>query len=270
MDELIQRFLKYIYRKNTQSDKTIESYKNDLNQYKEYLLSQSIDSFESCDRLTFMNFLTTMDHLKTSSIARKMSVYRSFYAYLAEYMGIMENPLVGIQTPKQSKQIPDFLFIEEIQEFLNSYDDAKEDEHRDRILFTIMYACGLRVSECVNLKWTQIDINNRIVHIRGKGDKDRIVPFYQGFEKELLDYKNSFWSKYAVDDHVFVNLRGKQLTSRGIQYLMDKHAKAIGMHMKLHPHMLRHSFATHLLDNGADIRVVQELLGHSSLSTSQI
>lgn len=118
-----------------------------------------------------------MDHLKTSSIARKMSVYRSFYAYLAEYMGIMENPLVGIQTPKQSKQIPDFLFIEEIQEFLNSYDDAKEDEHRDRILFTIMYACGLRVSECVNLKWTQIDINNRIVHIRGKGDKDRIVPF---------------------------------------------------------------------------------------------
>ena len=134
----------------------------------------------------------------------------------------------------------------------------------------MMYACGLRVSECVSLEWNQIDFNNRIVHIRGKGDKDRIVPFYQGFEKELLDYKNSFWSKYAVDDHVFVNLRGKQLTSRGIQYLMDKHAKAIGMHMKLHPHMLRHSFATHLLDNGADIRVVQELLGHSSLSTTQI
>ena len=119
MDELIDRFLKYIYRKNTQSDKTIESYKNDLNQYKEYLLSQSIDSFESCDRLTFMNFLATLDHLKSSSIARKMSVYRSFYAYLAEYMGINENPLLGIQTPKKSKQIPDFLFVEEIQEFLN-------------------------------------------------------------------------------------------------------------------------------------------------------
>ena len=162
------------------------------------------------------------------------------------------------------------LLNDEIQEFLNSYNDEKDDEYRDRILFTIMYACGLRVSECVNLEWKQIDLNNRIVHIRGKGDKDRIVPFYQGFEKELLDYKNSFWSKYAVDDHVFVNLRGKQLTSRGIQYLMDKHAKAIGMHMKLHPHMLRHSFATHLLDNGADIRVVQELLGHSSLSTTQI
>ena len=112
MDELIDRFLKYIYRKNTQSDKTIESYKNDLNQYKEYLLSQSIDSFESCDRLTFMNFLATLDHLKSNSIARKMSVYRSFYAYLAEYMGINENPLLGIQTPKKSKQIPDFLFVE--------------------------------------------------------------------------------------------------------------------------------------------------------------
>ena len=106
MDELIERFLKYIYRKNTQSEKTIESYKNDLNQFKEYLTSQSIDSFESCDRLTFMNFLATLDHLKASSIARKMSVYRSFYTYLAEYMGIIENPLIGIQTPKKSKQIP--------------------------------------------------------------------------------------------------------------------------------------------------------------------
>ena len=189
MDELIDRFLKYIYRKNTQSDKTIESYKNDLNQYKEYLLSQSIDSFESCDRLTFMNFLATLDHLKSSSIARKMSVYRSFYAYLAEYMGINENPLLGIQTPKKSKQIPDFLFVEEIQEFLNSYEDNKEDQYRDRILFTMMYACGLRVSECVSLEWNQIDLNNRIVHIRGKGDKDRLVPFYQGFEKELLEYE---------------------------------------------------------------------------------
>lgn len=270
MDELIERFLKYIYRKNTQSEKTIESYKNDLNQFKEYLTSQSIDSFESCDRLTFMNFLATLDYLKASSIARKMSVYRSFYTYLAEYMGIIENPLIGIQTPKKSKQIPDFLFVEEIQKFLNSYNDEKDDEYRDRILFTIMYACGLRVSECVNLEWKQIDLNNRIVHIRGKGDKDRIVPFYQGFEKELLEYKSKFWTKYAIDDHVFVNLKGKSLTSRGVQYLMDKHAKKIGMHMKLHPHMLRHSFATHLLDNGADIRVVQELLGHSSLSTTQI
>lgn len=117
------------------------------------------------------------------------------------------------------------MFVEEIQEFLNSYNDVKDDEYRDRILFTIMYACGLRVSECVNLEWKQIDLNNRIVHIRGKGDKDRIVPFYQGFEKELLEYKSKFWTKYAIDDHVFVNLKGKSLTSRGVQYLMDKHAK---------------------------------------------
>lgn len=108
MDELIERFLKYIYRKNTQSEKTIESYKNDLNQFKEYLTSQSIDSFESCDRLTFMNFLATLDHLKSSSIARKMSVYRSFYTYLAEYMGIIENPLIGIQTPKNPNKYPIF------------------------------------------------------------------------------------------------------------------------------------------------------------------
>lgn len=270
MDELIDRFLKYVYRKNTQSENTIESYRKDLIQFKEYLLSQSVESFEDCDRLTFMNYLATLNTMKTSTIVRKMSVYRSFYTYLAEYMGIDANPLLGIQSPKRKRQIPDFLFLEEIQNFLNSYDDAKEDEYRDRILFTIMYACGLRVGECVNLEWKQIDLTNRIVHIRGKGDKDRIVPFYAGFEKELVQYKNTFCAKYVKDDSVFVNLRGNRLTSRGVQYLMDKHAQKIGMHMKLHPHMLRHSFATHLLDNGADIRVVQELLGHSSLSTTQI
>lgn len=270
MDEQIERFLQYIYRKNTQSEKTIEAYSRDLYQFKDYLLSQSIDSFESCDRLTFLNYLMTLNHLKASSVARKMSTYRSFYLYLAQYIGITNNPLEGVSAPKRNKKIPEFLFVEEIENFLETYDDSKDTEYRDRILFTLMYACGLRVSECVDLEWKNVDLNQRILHIRGKGDKDRIVPFYEDLVDELVQYRKRFCAKYAVDDHVFVNARGKQLTSRGIQYLMDKHAQNIGMHMKLHPHMLRHSFATHLLDNGADIRVVQELLGHASLSTTQI
>lgn len=270
MDEYIDRFLQYIYRKNSQSEKTIEAYSKDLNQFKDYLLSQSIESFEDCDRLTFLNYLVTLNHLKASSIARKMSTYRSFYLYLSQYIGITNNPIQGVTTPKKTKKIPEFLFVEEIEYFLNTYDDSKDMEYRDRILFTLMYACGLRVSECVNLEWSQVDFNQRILLIRGKGDKDRIVPFYQELTDELFEYKKKFCAKYANDDHVFVNARGNPLTSRGIQYLMDKHSRAIGMNMKLHPHMLRHSFATHLLDNGADIRVVQELLGHASLSTTQI
>ena len=141
---------------------------------------------------------------------------------------------------------------------------------RDQTMFTIMYACGLRVSEVVNLTWDQIDVQERILRIIGKGDKERIVPFFAGFEQQLSKYRLQYWEKYAKDDVVFVNQRGKKMTSRGIQYLMQKHADAINFPMTVHPHMMRHSFATHLLDNGADIRIVQELLGHSSLSTTQI
>lgn len=270
MNELVERFLQYIYRKNSQSQRTVEAYRRDLYQFVDYLDSQSITSFEDVDRLTFLNYIMTLSDLKSSSVARKISACRSFYNYLNEYIGIVNDPLNGVQSPKGTKRVPDFLFKEEIQTFLTSYDDQKEDEYRDRILFTLMYACGLRVSEICNLEWKDVDLDGRILHIRGKGDKDRIVPFFKGFDRELKKYKSTFWAKHAIFDYVFVNLRGKQLTSRGVQYLLDKHANKIGMHMKLHPHMFRHSFATHLLDNGADIRVVQELLGHSSISTTQV
>ncbi len=273
MNEYIEKFLQYIYSKNSHSEQTIASYRNDLNQLMEFLKSQSIDTFETADRLVFLQFLAqlrTTSQVKNSTIARKLSTYRSFYRYLNEYMGIGINPLESIQTPTNKRKIPDFLFINEVQFFLDTYDENDDAQLRDKTMFTLMYASGLRVSEVVSLTWNQIDISNRILHIRGKGDKERIVPFFKGFDVKLMQYKERYWQKYAQDDHVFVNLRGKAFTSRGIQYVMKKHADAIQMNMTVHPHMLRHSFATHLLDNGADIRLVQELLGHSSLSTTQI
>lgn len=277
MNELIERFLQYIYRKNSQSEKTVDAYRRDLEQFRDYLESQSIEKFEDVDRLTFMNYLMELrifpdgTSAKNSTIARKISTYRSFYKYLNEYVGINTNPLESIQTPKNKRRIPEFLFISEIENFLETYDENDPVQFRDKVMFTMLYACGLRVSELVDLKWNQIDLNERIIRVLGKGNKERIVPFFKGFEKDIKKYRLFYYEKYAnKDKHVFVSNRGNGLTSRGVQYLMRKHAIDIGMGLDLHPHMFRHSFATHLLDNGADIRVVQELLGHSSLSTTQI
>ena len=239
----------------------------------DYLTSQGITSFQDADRLVFLNFISSIQlekQAKPSTIARKLSTYRSFYRYLNEYIGFDVNPLESISVPNKKRKIPDFLFINEIEYFLDSYQSEDPVGLRDQTMFTLLYACGLRVSELCTLQWNQIDLNSRIVRVLGKGKKERLVPFFSGFEKQLKKYKLRYWEKYAKSDFVFVNQRGKGFTSRGIQYLMQKHADEIGMHMKLHPHMFRHSFATHLLDHGADIRLVQELLGHESLSTTQI
>lgn len=273
MKEYVERFLNYIYQKNSQSKDTYDSYKRDLVQLMDYLTSQGITSFQDADRLVFLNFISSIQlekQAKPSTIARKLSTYRSFYRYLNEYIGFDVNPLESISVPNKKRKIPDFLFINEIEYFLDSYQSEDSVGLRDQTMFTLLYACGLRVSELCTLQWNQIDLNGRIVRVLGKGKKERLVPFFSGFEKQLKKYKLRYWEKYAKSDFVFVNQRGKGFTSRGIQYLMQKHADEIGMHMKLHPHMFRHSFATHLLDHGADIRLVQELLGHESLSTTQI
>lgn len=277
MNELIERFLQYIYHQHSQSEKTVEVYRRDLIQFKDFLESQDIHDFEQVDRLLFMDFLSRCRILpnghqaKNSTICRKLSEYRSFYRYLNEYIGIQNNPLVSIHSPESHRKIPEFLFLSEIKEFLNTYDTADPAQLRDKTMFTVLYACGLRVSELVNLTWNDVHLQDRFLRIRGKGGKERLVPFYKGLIQELQLYRLQYWEKKARHtDAVFVSLRGNKMTTRAIQLLMQKHADAIGMSLNLHPHMFRHSFATHLLDNGADIRIVQELLGHSSLSTTQI
>lgn len=277
MNELIDRFLQYIYHRHSQSEKTVDAYRRDLFQFRDYLLSQGIESFEEVDRLVFMEFLASCRELpngrvaKNATIARKLSTYRSFYHYLNEYIGIQTNPLVSIHSPKNTRKIPEFLFLSEIQYFLETYDTSKPVKCRDQMLFTVLYACGLRVQEIVNLTWEDIHLQERFMRIRGKGDKERLVPFYKDMIEQLRHYKLFFWEKTAKHtDAVFVSLRGKPMTTRAVQMLMRQHAEEIGISNNLHPHMFRHSFATHLLDNGADIRIVQELLGHSSLSTTQI
>ena len=213
-----------------------------------------------------------MGTLKNSTIARKLSSLRSFYRYLNEYVGIQNNPFLYFKAPKKAKRIPEFLFYDEMETFLSSFDLSKPEELRDRAMFELMYACGMRVSEISSLRIRDIDFIEQIVRITGKGDKQRIVPFYDTAKQLLKSYLHTVRGLWCdgSHDYVFVNQRGKQMTSRGIQYRLDIAGKKTDLQVHLHPHMFRHSFATHLLDNGADLRVVQELLGHSSLSTTQI
>ena len=280
MKEYEERFLKHIYNRNSGSEHTVSAYKRDIDEFINFLNSENIDSFEECDRIAVLNYIAFLrnkinksGYLKNSSIARKLCSLRSLYAYLNEYIGINNNPFVYIKTPKQSKRIPEFLFQDELDQLFNSIDLNSDEGIRNRAMLELMYASGLRVSEVVNLKVSDVDYDEEIVHITGKGDKQRIVPFYPELTPYLRNYQRNVRNKWCPDlknEYFFLNQRGKQLTSRGIQYILDKCVINSELNMKVHPHMFRHSFATHLLDNGVDLRIVQELLGHSSLSTTQI
>lgn len=278
--DAMERFLKHCYQANTGSSHTLDAYRRDLSSYFRFLEKEGYHDLHEPDRNTVMGYIAylrdrpeTGKEIKATTIARHLSALRSFYRYLNEYGEVSVNPFLYLKAPKKAKRIPEFLFLDEMELFLDSFDEQKDADIRNRAMFELMYACGLRVSEVISLRLDAIDFDHQLVRITGKGDKQRIVPFYDLAKTKLLRYLHEVRVKWmGADTHeiVFINQRGKPLTSRGVQYLMDAHARKIGMNMHLHPHMFRHSFATHLLDNGADLRVVQELLGHSSLSTTQI
>lgn len=279
MIEDMQRFLAYIKAMNTGSVHTIDAYRRDIEAFFCFLQEESITSLEEVDRVVVMNYVSylrskmgTKGAMKNTTIARKLSSLRSFFRYLNEYVGIQSNPFLYLKSPKIGRRIPEFLFPDEMELFLTSFDLEDPAQLRDRALFELMYACGLRVSEASNLRLSDIDFEDQILKITGKGDKQRIVPFYDLAKTLLLRYLSTVrvtWMK-EQHDYVFINQKGQKLTPRGIQYRMECQTLRCDIHVHIHPHMFRHSFATHLLDNGADLRFVQELLGHSSLSTTQI
>lgn len=280
MKKLMERFLQFIAMRNTGSRHTIDAYRRDVLEFIDFLKQEGISGFDDVDHCIVMNYISALREqqgkygtMKNSSIARKLSTLRSFYHYLNEYVGNPSNPFIYVKTPKIAKRIPDFLFYDEMDTFLSSFDLLTKDGLRNRAMFELMYACGLRVSEIINIRIADIDHQDLILHVAGKGDKQRLVPFYEDAYKLIERYiktVRNLWMKNEQHAFLFVNQRGKALTTRGVQYIMDKATDACDMHIHLHPHMFRHSFATHLLDNGADLRVVQELLGHASLSTTQI
>ena len=274
MNEWIEKFIEYNSQINTNSEHTKDAYLRDLNKFRDYLDQEGI-LFDDVDReiiLNYISYLRLECNLKNSSVARRISSVRSFYRYLGEFYGLSNNPFALVKLGKKEKKIPEFLFYDEMIELLESIPLDTDENIRNRAMFEMMYACGLRVSEVVSLKIDDIDLSDQIVRVVGKGSKERIIPFYDEAKEYLVLYLNKVRKKMCTDKerNCFLNLKGQPLTTRGVQYILDKVVLKSGLLLKVHPHMFRHSFATHLLDNGADLRIVQELLGHSNLSTTQI
>ena len=223
------------------------------------------------------SYLVTLNdkQYSKSTIARKLATLRSFYKFLCKRSYVSDNPVIAVRTPKQEKRLPKFLEYEDVQRLLNTPPANSWLGARDRAIMETLYSTGLRVSELVALNLEDIDFLSEVIHVRGKGKKERISPIgapalqsiqhYMEFRNRRAQSNGNFDSKV-----LFVNKHGKRLSTRSVRRKMDKYLAMAGLDPAISPHTLRHSFATHMLNNGADLRSVQELLGHQSLSTTQI
>lgn len=279
MDKYLEDFLVYISSVNSGSENTMDNYQRDIRKFMDFLASEGVSDLRQADRYVVMGYVNKLrtqtingKQLSSRSVARNISSLRSFYRYLSEMNIVETNPFVSIKISTPKNKLPDYLFEDEIDTLMSCFDLNDDLGYRNRAIFETMYGCGLRVSEVVNLKISDIDFGNQVLRIIGKGSKARIVPFYQIINDLLKHYLKEIRPKYVGTEHeyVFVNRNGKKLTTRGVEYLLDRVVIENGLTFKIHPHTLRHSFATHLLDAGVDLRIVQELLGHSNLSTTQI
>jgi len=273
IEETIKRFLEYLKRELNYSDQTIENYNRDLSFYASYLNKKNIN-YLTIKKDSIINYLKYLDNLKYSnkSISRILSSLRSFYNYLVNIKLLKTNIFRRVKNPKVEKKLPNYLNIIEIEDILNSIDNKTKEDIRDKCLFEMLYSTGIRASEASNIKLKDIDFNNMSIRILGKGSKERIV-YYGDVLKELLnDYfkiRNEFLIKGDIE-YLFINKIGGKLSRESIGLVINKIIKKSCVKHKISPHVLRHTFATHLLDNGADLRSVQELLGHENLKTTEI
>lgn len=273
--EIVRDFLHYLQLEKNYSEYTIEFYQKDIDELFMFILEQSIDNIHTVTYFDARLYLTKLynKNLSKKTIARKTSSLRSFYKWLMREGFVQENPFALVSLPKKDQRLPQFLYEEEVTLLFKSIKTDTALGKRDIALLEILYATGIRVSECCGMTLKDIDFSLGTILVHGKGKKDRYVPFGK-YAKEALhiyisDARNEITGK-KNHEYVFVNYRGDPLTVRGVRYVLSQLFKEASKDGKLHPHMLRHSFATHLLNNGADLRSVQELLGHSNISSTQI
>jgi len=270
----IKNFIDYIRFERQLASNSIVSYKRDLNRYKLFLSLKKVDNYleVSYDQiLSFLEYLN--ENYCGSSISRILSSSRNFYKFLVREKKVKKNPFIQIKNPKKPKKILEVLSEDEVKRFLNGIPYSTELEIRDRAMFELLYSSGLRVSEIVNLKISNIDFDEGLIRFIGKGKKERITPVGETsklFLKKYLNIARFKIEKEIKSDYVFLNKNGKKLTRQGFWKILKKYDKKINLGKNLYPHIFRHSFATHMIERGADIRVVQELLGHSDISTTEI
>lgn len=276
LDKQVQQYLDYLQYQRNYSDHTIDSYRREIKQFLNFLKQEAIDDFKDINYALLRGYLTLLyeEKLAKTTINHKLSALRSFFNYLLKEELIEDNPFLLVESQKTAKRNPDFLFPEEIMDLLDSIETKDDLGVRNKAMMELMYASGLRCSEIVNLQLANVDLNQMMLLIHGKGNKDRYVPFHDYARDWLIKYleeaRNNLMIKNEGHNFVFVNKFGDPLTNRGVEDIVDRITRLYDPTKKIHPHMIRHSFATHLLNAGADIRTVQELLGHENLSTTQI
>lgn len=264
----ISKYIDYLKYERKLSNNTIMSYQNDLNDlyifFKEDLINVTYKDM--------VKYINSMSNLNARSIAHHISVLKSFYSFLVMNEDIKLNPLENVKSPKLAQKLPKYLTIEEINNLLNINLNTPYD-YRNKAMFELLYATGLRISELINLEFANIDIDNSILRVVGKGSKERMVPFNEKSSQYLKLYIDNYRNiilKGASSTYLFISNAKKNITRQGFFKILKQECKRAGIKKDVSPHVLRHSFATHLLANGADIRVIQELLGHSNIATTEI
>ena len=274
-DQLLDQYLNYLLVEKGLSKKTIESYSSDLVRYHETLIKEGVESVSDDDTAVILKHLISMreDGLGARSRARHLVTLRGFYKFLVQEKEISHDSVKLIDLPKMSMKLPDVLSVEEIRSLLNAPDSAKPAGIRDAAMLELLYAAGLRVTELVNLKVQDVNLDGGFVRVFGKGGKERIVPIGIYAKEKIIFYmKNTrgALAKNVSSPYLFTARAGKPMTRQRFWKLLRRYAGITGLKKKVTPHSLRHSFASHLLEGGADLRAVQVMLGHVDIATTQI
>jgi integrase/recombinase XerC len=281
MNSLVQQYAAHLRNERNLSPHTLRNYLSDLAQFRSFLVERrlALDTKGAVDvgkveiHVVRAYLASLAQDRKKSSIGRKLAALKGFFRYLVTTKRLDKDPLLLINSPKQEKPLPKFLTVDDAFHLLDAVRLESGLDLRDRAILEVFYSTGIRVSELVGLDWADIDVQLGIVRVVGKGSKERIVPIGAAALKSLESYAESVRLQWQVacrgETPVFLNHRGRRITTRSVARIVEKHLKLAGIEIKMGPHGLRHSFATHLLNGGADLRVIQELLGHVSLSTTQ-
>lgn len=281
MESLVQKYAWHLRNERNLSPHTLRNYLSDLEQFQNFLVERKlaldaggkVDAGKVDIHVVRAYLASLAQDRKKSSIGRKLAALKGFFRYLVHNKRLDKDPLLLINSPKQEKPLPKFLTVDDAFQLLDTVKLGTGLDQRDRAMLEVFYSTGIRVSELVGLDWADIDIQLGIVRVVGKGSKERIVPIGAVALKSLEAYADAARQQWKVACRgatpVFLNHRGRRITTRSVARIVEKHLKLAGIEIKMGPHGLRHSFATHLLNGGADLRVIQELLGHVSLSTTQ-